>query len=422
MAVWKQILVSLVVLAAIAVLWYFYFPGAQDVAARLGVPALTAKQDAPSAGPGGGAGRPGGFPGGFGGGRETSVIAEPATLEVINNRLTALGDGTSLHSVTVVPNASGTLVDVLVNSGARVSKGDVIARLNSDEEQIAADKARLALADAQATLDRYSQLKDANLTAVQMQSARLAVDNARLALQSAELALSDREIVAPIDGRIGIVQVDAGNAVTTQTEIATIEDRSNILVSFWVPERLTSAIAVGQPVKVVSIARPDQEVTGKIVAVDNRIDPASGTFEVQARVPNDKDDLRAGMSFTVSMDFTGDSFVAVNPLAIQWGSDGAYVWLMVDAKAKRTSVRIVQRNSETVLVSGDIAAGDMVITEGLTGLREDAAVKLADAGNTGNASAADAPGGGTTPAGDRPNGGKPSDGRPAKASAPATSN
>ncbi len=422
MAIWKQILVSLVVLAAIAVLWYFYFPGAQDVATRLGVPALAAKQDAGGAGPGGGAGRPGGFPGGFGGGRETSVIAEPATLEVINNRLSALGDGTALHSVTVVPSASGTLVDVLVDSGARVSKGDVIARLDSDEEQIAADKARLALADAEATLDRYSQLRDANLTAVQMQSARLAVDNARLALQSAELTLSNRQIVAPIDGRIGIVQVDAGNTVTTQTEIATIEDRSDILISFWVPERLTGAVTVGEPVKAVPVARPGQEVAGKIVAVDNKIDPASGTFEVQARVPNDKDDLRAGMSFTVSMDFTGDSFVAVNPLAIQWGSDGAYVWRMVDAKAKRTNIRIVQRNSETVLVAGDIAAGDMVITEGLTGLREGAAVKLAGATNAEDTAPRGAAGGGAAKAGEKPNGGKPPNGQPAKASDPATSN
>ncbi len=395
MAIWKQILLSLVVLAAIAALWYFYFPGAQEVATRFGVPALAAQQDEASAGRGGGGARPsGGFPGGFGGGRQTNVIAEAATIAVINNRLTALGDGTALHSVTVVPNASGKLADVLVKSGALVSNGDVIARLDSDAEQIAADRARLALADAQATLDRYSQLRDTNLTAAQMQSARLAVDNARLALQSAELELSNRGIVAPIDGRIGIVQVDVGNAVTTQTEIATIEDRSDILISFWVPERLTGAVEIGEPIKAVPVARPQDEVVGEVIAIDNRIDPASGTFEVRARVPNGEDELRAGMSFTVSMDFAGDSFVAVNPLAIQWGSDGAYVWQMVDDKAERKDIRIVQRNSETVLVAGDIEAGDMVITEGLTALREGAAVKLAGAGNAEKASGSDTPDGG----------------------------
>ena len=103
------------------------------------------------------------------------------------------------------------------------------------------------------------------------------------------------------------------------------------------------------------IARPNDVFDGTVSAVDNRIDEASRTLRVQARIANADDTLRAGMSFQVSMKFPGDTYPSVNPLAIQWGTDGAFVWAMRDGKAKRTPVRIVQRNTETVLVEAELA-------------------------------------------------------------------
>ena len=116
---------------------------------------------------------------------------------------------------------------------------------------------------------------------------------------------------------------------------------------------------------------------GKITAVDNRLDEASRTMRVQATIPNRDDRLRAGMSFQVTMKFAGDTYPAVEPLAIQWGSDGAFVWLVRDGKGERVPVRIVQRNTESVLVQGDLAEGDMVVTEGVHLVRQGAALRIA---------------------------------------------
>ncbi len=380
MALWKQLLLSLIVIGLAGFAWYSFFPGSKDVLARFGVNVQAAQNESAngqSAQRGAGGGRRGGFGGGGFGGRATTVVVQPAGRDTINDTLSALGTGVALHSVTVTPNSAGTLADVLVQSGARVKAGDVIAKLDSNAQQIAADKARLVLQDAQATLDRYQQLSGSSaVTAAQVQAQKLAVDTAQLNLKSAEFDLANRTITAPIDGTIGIVQVDVGNAVTTQTEIATIEDRSSLLVSFWVPERLVGQVKVGDALTAVPIARPQEEVTGAIAAVDNKIDTASGTFEVQAKVPNPKDDLRAGMGFTVKMKFPGEEFVTVDPLAIQWGSDGAYVWRVKDSKAERADIRIVQRNTEDVLVAGDVTEGDQIVTEGLDGLRAGADVQI----------------------------------------------
>ena len=106
-------------------------------------------------------------------------------------------------------------------------------------------------------------------------------------------------------------------------------------------------------------------------------DEKSRTLWVQARIANPADSLRAGMSFQVAMQFAGESYPAVSPLAVLWGSDGAFVWVVKDDKIKRVPVRIVQRNTELVLVDAPIAKGDMVVTEGVQSVHEGSDVRIA---------------------------------------------
>ena len=208
---------------------------------------------------------------------------------------------------------------------------------------------------------------------------------AKLALQNAELDLKRRDIVAPIAGIAGIITVNVGDYVTSTTTIATIDDRSELLVDFWVPERFTALIEVGQPLQATAVARPGDVFEGTVAAVDNRIDEASRTLRVRARIPNEKDDLRAGMAFTVGMTFAGERHPAVDPLAIQWDSKGAYVWRIKDGKAEKVEVRLVQRNPDAVLVQAALEEGDRVVTEGVQRVREGRGVRI-----DGEAPAADA--------------------------------
>lgn len=376
MAAWKQIVIALVILAAAFVAWVRFVPGAPEVLAGWGMdwaqaaiaPQREASGNAPQSG-GRGAGGPQG-----------SVIVGPVAPATINDRLSAIGTGRANASVTVKPYASGRLTEILVRSGSKVEAGAVIARLDAEAEQIARDRANIALDDATARADRVRALRTSNtVTAVQVTEAELAVENARLEVRNAELSLDRRAIVAPIDGVVGILPVEAGNYVTTDTTIATIDDRTSIVVDFWVPERYTNAVAVGAEVEAIPIARPNQVLMGEVSAIDNRLDEASRTMLVQARIANADDTLRAGMSFQVAMRFPGDTYPSVNPLAIQWGTDGAFIWAVRDGKAQRTPVRIIQRNTENVLVEADIGEGDQVVTEGIHLVRDGAVLQIAGA-------------------------------------------
>ncbi|HEY0918117.1 efflux RND transporter periplasmic adaptor subunit, partial [Devosia sp.] len=313
------------------------------------------------------------------GGRALVIVTAPVTVATINDRLTAIGEATAAQSVTVTSPASGTLAELLVAPGQVVEAGTVIARLDADAEEIAARRASLALKDAEATLARTQELAKANAaTNVQLTTAQLAADNARLEAENAALALKRRSIATPVGGTVGLFQVTEGNAVTAQSIVTTVVDTSHLLVSFWAPERYAAMIRTGQPVTVSAVALAGAAITGEVTALDNRVDSASRTLEVQARIPNPDGTLRPGMSFSVTMSFPGETFPSVDPLAIQWSSDGAYVWTYAGGTVDRLPVRIIQRNSDGVLVQGALAAGDQVVTQGVQQLTAGASVRLLD--------------------------------------------
>lgn len=374
MAAWKQIVLSLVVLAAAVAGWALFFPGAGDVLSRWGIEWANASTPKP----GRGKNATDAQADGKGAGQPATVVAVAVRHETINDRLQAIGTGRAKASVAVNPYSAGRLTEILVRSGAHVEAGQVIARLDSELEEIALERAKATRDDAKAKVDRVRALRASNAaTQVQLTDAELELRNAELSVHDAQVALDRRSVVSPIAGVVGILPIEAGNYVTSTSTIATVDDRSSILVDFWVPERYAAAIRLDDEVTAALLASPKDVFSGRVSAIDNRIDEKSRTLWVQATIANPADSLRAGMSFQISMRFPGETYPAVSPLAIQWGSDGAFIWTVKDGMAQRMPVRVIQRNTETVLIDAPLAAGDMVVTEGVQSVREGGAVRIA---------------------------------------------
>ena len=362
MKLWKQAILALALLAVAAVVWARNFPVAAGFLERAGI-AIASVEPRTAVGDGPrGAGR--------GAGEMPVVIGAPVVQATINDAVSAIGDGRAARSVTVTPYVAGRVASLEVESGDEVTEGAPLVRLDSEAEEIALDRARLTLEDARATLARTEDLvKSGATTEVQLRSAQLAVSQGELALRDAELALEHRVIRAPFDGWVGILGVDVGDQVSTATEITTLDDRSHILVDFRVPERFVGQVKVGAPVSAEPLGQAELALTGAVVTLDSRIAPDTRTLRVRASLDNAEDRLRAGMAFSISMRFPGEVFPAVDPLAIQWSADGAFVWIDADGKAAELPVRIVQRNNDTVLVDAPLAPGAMVVTQGMQLLR-----------------------------------------------------
>ncbi len=382
MRIWNQLLMSVAVLLGGLCLWVYLSADAGRSLISMGVPAgvvISINPDVAEPAAATVAGAPASSSrGGQRGGGESQVVlvaTRPVGTGVVNDRLSAIGDGEAIQSVIVMPQATGTVNEILVKSGDRVKKGQILAQLDDDEQIILRDQAQVVLRSAREKSDTYRNLK--SFSRLDVLDAQIASETAQLTVTNAELALKRRSVVAPIDGIVGIVAVNIGDNVTTASNIVTIDNRTELLVDFWAPERFAVQVKPGMPVEAASVSRPGRTFEGSVEAVDNRVDPASRTIRIRARIPNVDDELRAGMSFGVTMRFPGETFPSVDPLAVQWDAKGSFVWHIVDHKSVKERVRVIQRNPDAILVSANLKDGDVVATEGLQRVRENGAVRIA---------------------------------------------
>jgi RND family efflux transporter MFP subunit len=395
MALLKQILVTLVVLLVAAGLWVRFDSRAAPYLAGLPLPAPLASLVAAiaptpvkevAATGGGDAASGGGRAGRGGGGRPTIVVADRVDTSLTRNRMRAIGTGEAQRSVTVYPDVTGIIETVPFKSGDTVAVGDVLANLQDDTEEVAVERARIAIQAAEAKIERVERLQASRaITAVEVTDARRELDNARLDLRAAEVELAKRRIVAPIAGRVGIVSVDTGDLVSNQTVITTIDDRSKIKVIFFTPETFVQNLTIGAPIEAVSTARPEKVHTGVISAIDSRLDEASRTLRTEAVIDNPEDELRPGMSFAMTLVLPGETLLAVDPLSVQWERNGPIVWTIKDGnKVEKTAVRIVERNIDRVLVASEtLREGDLVVVEGVQALREGGTVEIQNSAEPG---------------------------------------
>jgi len=311
--------------------------------------------------------------------RQTPVILEPVVLESERTRIEAVGTSRAIRSVTLYPAAAGEIMAVNFSANQRVFADQTLLELNRRDAELALSLARVRVADAERLLNRYQRSTGSGaFPPTTIDSAKTALAAARIEQKRAAVVLEDRSTEAPFEGFIGITEVEPGDRISTDTAIATLDDRSELLVSFEVPELFFERIAVGETVSISTWTTRGVQVEGRIVDIGTRIDPASRTFVVRAKVPNPKDRLRPGMSFRVTLELEGDTYPVVPEVAVQWGGDGAYVWAVRDGKARRVGVDIVQRREGRVLLNAELEAGMPVVVEGVQRMREAQAVSPLD--------------------------------------------
>ncbi len=397
MSATRQIVLSLIIILIAAAGWYAYDQGYFATQQGRGPVAGAGQADGTGPhGPGQGRGRSGGV----------LVVTAPVGTDDTGIDVRAIGTVAAEQEVTLYPQDSGIVAEVAFTPGSKVAKGQTLIRLDDSDQQVALEKAKIALDTAQSALDRAIQLaKSNNITTVALTDARTAQKNAAIGLKAAENDLAKRAIKAPFAGVIGLTDIAVGDLISSSKAIATLDDMSKVRVAFDVPERASGLVAVGQPVAASTEALAGQNFKGTISAVDNRVDPVARTLRVEATLPNDASALKPGMALTVAMSFPGEPHPSVPSLAVQWDRSGSYVWKVTDGSAHRTPVQILGRRSGAVIVSGDLAENDAVVVEGLQRVREGSKVTEANAadaapgGKNAESTAPEAAAGGAGPGG-----------------------
>jgi RND family efflux transporter MFP subunit len=317
--------------------------------------------------------------------RETSSLDKPKTRVIVETvklrperiRIEAVGTAEAIRSATLYPATAGEVAAVNITPNKKVMKGELLLELDREREELAAELAKVRVNDAGQLLERYERTAGTGAVPEStIDEARTAMEEARIELRRAEIELADRVVLAPFDGYVAMTDADVGDRIGPEDAITTLDDRSTLLVSFEIPEIFLERVEIGQPISAATWGAREHRIEGQIVDLGSRIDPLSRSFIARALVRNEDDRLRPGMSFAVTMDLYGKHYPIVPEVAVQWGGDGAYLWVVREGRAEREPVRIVQRQEGTVMVDARVAAGEAVVVEGIQRMREGQEVSL----------------------------------------------
>lgn len=337
--------------------------------------------------------------------RPTSVAVAKAKAMDIRIVQTALGTVVSRASVVVRSRVSGQLIRVLFKEGQPVKADDLLAEIDPRPFQFALRQVQGQLArdqslleNAKLDLERLKTLKakgylakqtvDAQESLVRQYQGALLADQALV--DNAKLQLEFTRITAPISGRIGLRQVDAGNNINANDAggLAVINEVQPISVVFSIPEdvapevlmRLDEAQRSGGALQVEAWDRGGKHLlaTGTLLSADNQIDTASGTIKLKAQFPNPDLVLVHNQFVNIRMLLdTRHEVTAVPNAAIQRGSLGTFVYAVsTDKTVAVRPVTLGPIDGDYVAVDEGIVPGELVVVNGADKLRAGAKVDV----------------------------------------------
>ncbi|KWV54208.1 multidrug transporter [Bradyrhizobium macuxiense] len=338
-----------------------------------------------------------------------SIVPETVAKGDIGVSLNALGTVTSLATVTIRSQISGYLMKIDFKEGDEVKRGDLIAEIDSRpyEATLAQAKGQLArdeaqLKGAQVDLTRYQGLAAQNAVPHQTLDTQVAlvaqyqgtVEADRASVKSAEVNLAYCHIVSPINGRVGLRQVDLGNYVTPgdTNGLVVITQLEPISVLFTLPEDNLQAVAkrlregAVLPTAAYDRSGINKLAEGSLQTFDSQIDPTTGTIKLRAKFENDKRTLYPNQFVNIRLLLdTHKDVTTMSTAGIQRGVPGTFVYLVnADSTVSVKPVKLGVTDGDRVEVISGLSPGDRVVIDGADKLREGAKVVVRTAADATN--------------------------------------
>jgi RND family efflux transporter MFP subunit len=336
-----------------------------------------------------------------------NVVVGHASKKDLPWTIQALGTAQPITSVALRPRYDAMVNEVKIADGSEVKAGDVLIELDSAQLRAMLGVAQAQLAKDQATLEqnkrdvvRFTDLVSRNAEpGVNLDNAKTAVESTNAAIegdkaqiQNLQVQIGWAEIVAPISGRVGVVNIKAGNIAKTGDNsptgiLATINQISPIYVSFSLAQNLLPSIRQAMSANAKVTARPQGSTKiaeGSLTLIDNSVDPTTGTIVARATFPNADELLWPGQLCDLTISLATEPNVVVTPReAVQTGQNGTYVFTIVNGAAHVQPVEIGRQQGQEIVILKGLNGDETVVVDGALLLTEGAAVNVREAAKGG---------------------------------------
>lgn len=318
--------------------------------------------------------------------------------------LSAVGSIRPNQGAMLSSQIGGTVSRVLVKSGERVEKGQLLVELDSSVERASLRATEAQLPSVRATLQRYRNLiASKSASQMELDNAQAAYDQLVANIESLKESIKRRQIYAPFSGVAGIVNVNVGQYINVGTDIVRVEDQSVMKIRFTLPQTDLEHIFVGQKVTAQVDALAGQTFPAKISAIEPAVDRATGLINLEATVEEGQQKLLSGMFARLNVALTteknqiivpqiavtytmyGETVYVLQPLSDE---DKAMVTKMAEQdpsldvnkmfRAKQVEVKTLDRSGIYAQLGKGVKVGDLIVTGGLQRLTNNALVSLSD--------------------------------------------
>lgn len=284
----------------------------------------------------------------------------------------------SESAVMVRPHVGGLVQELFVEAGDRVEAGQVLLRLEDDEERIAAAESRLREKQLAAEFGRVEEMyRNGMATEQEFETRSFALEQARLTAQRNELQLEHTRVRSPIDGVVTLRNAQVGDRVTASVDLFEIVNLDEMITRVHLPEKHFTSVNVGQEARIRANSLGGEGLEGWVKRVSPAVDPASGTFRVTVGLKTEDTSIPPGLFVNVEIiTATHEDTVLLPKRAVVYEGEERFVFIVEEDRVKRTRVEAGLENGDYIEVSGMLDSGAAVVVRGQRGLKDGTRVRV----------------------------------------------
>ncbi len=309
---------------------------------------------------------------------EAPVLVEMTKVksQVWHPQIQAIGSFVAQQGINLSTQVAGVVQTISFKSGQFVDKGTTLLQLDPSVLQAIAAKSKATYDGDVLNYNRYQELykkRAISKSFLDAKHATLLADKAQMEEDAANLAQTT--IKAPFAGRLGIRKVNLGQYLSAGDTIVSLQSVDPILVDFSLPEVYLHKVSVGDQVAVTTSAYPGQTFTGKIIAMNAKLNSDTRTLNIRAEIPNKDKSLVPGMFANINVIVPTKSNVLTIPqMAVQYSPFGDTVFVVQNGKATQRYVTLGEQRGAEIEVTRGLSANETIISVGGEKLQNGAAV------------------------------------------------